>query len=354
MSQNENDADKQYEASERKILKLRDQGQFPRSKDFLSTISLLVIVGLFSASGSGIFEGVSIDVSSFFRYDFYIAESGLETYLILGSLLSIFKFLAVFFLAPIAFIFIYLFGYRQFSFTGGNLTPKFSKISPFDNFKKKYGLEALVEFLKGFVLFFVFSAVFGVFVWKFAPIFVFGVGPTGKISVSKFWELLVYFFFLSSGVVLFVGVLDLFWQRANFLKKNMMTRQELVEEQKETEGDPYVKNARRQKGVQIVNSKMLAEVPEADVVIVNPDHYAVVLKWDRGKGSAPVVVAKGVDFVAEKIKSVAKENGVPIFRDPPNARKIYADVDLNSEIEPSHYKAVAAAIRYSDRIKKGI
>ena len=131
-----------------------------------------------------------------------------------------------------------------------------------------------------------------------------------------------------------------------------MTHKELMDEFKEMEGDPHVKQERRQRGHEIATSRMMADVPTADVVIVNPTHYAVALKWDRTPGSAPVCVAKGVDEVAARIRATAEEAGVPIHSDPPTARALHATVDLGQEIAEEHYRAVAAAIRFADRMRK--
>ena len=105
-------------------------------------------------------------------------------------------------------------------------------------------------------------------------------------------------------------------------------------------------------GRDIATNQMLADVPEADVVIVNPEHFAVALKWDRKRGTAPVCVAKGVDEIAARIRETATEHGVPIFRDPPTARTLFATVEIGEEVKADLYKAVAAAIRFADTMRK--
>jgi len=158
------------------------------------------------------------------------------------------------------------------------------------------------------------------------------------------------------GIVLVIaislGVLDFTWQRAEHMRKNRMSRKELTDETKNAEGDPHMKQQRRQKGVAIAMNQMLSDVPEADVIIVNPTHYAVALKWDRLNPGAPVCVAKGVDLVAARIREIANDAGVPIHSDPPTARALHATVDVGQEISRDHYKAVAAAIRFADRIRR--
>jgi flagellar biosynthetic protein FlhB len=131
-----------------------------------------------------------------------------------------------------------------------------------------------------------------------------------------------------------------------------MSHQEIREETKQSEGDPYMKAERRQRGREIATNRMLLDVPKADVVIVNPTHYAVALQWARTRGSAPVCVAKGQDDVALRIREIAAEAKVPIHSDPPTARALHAAVEIGHEIRPEHYRAVAAAIRFADRMRK--
>ncbi|HHC29844.1 MAG TPA: flagellar biosynthesis protein FlhB, partial [Rhodobacterales bacterium] len=116
--------------------------------------------------------------------------------------------------------------------------------------------------------------------------------------------------------------------------------------------DPQLKQQRRQKGYDIAMNRMLADVPDADVVVVNPTHYAVALKWSRSPGEAPACVAKGVDEVAARIREVAAESGVSIHSDPPTARAVFASVEIGEEIRPEQYQAIAAAIRFSENIRR--
>jgi flagellar biosynthetic protein FlhB len=131
-----------------------------------------------------------------------------------------------------------------------------------------------------------------------------------------------------------------------------MSHQELKEEGKQAEGDPHIRAQRRERARQIANNRMMLAVPEADVVIANPTHYAVALKWRRQDGLAPVCLAKGVDEVALAIRSRAEEAGVPVRTDPPTARSIHGLVDIGQEIRAEHFKAVAAAIIFADEMRQ--
>jgi flagellar biosynthetic protein FlhB len=148
-----------------------------------------------------------------------------------------------------------------------------------------------------------------------------------------------------------IGVIDLLWQHFSHRQKLRMSRKEMQDEYKQNEGDPHMKQQRRQRGYDIATNRMLKDVPGADVVIVNPEHYAVALRWDRMPGRAPVCVAKGVDAVAARIRERAQQAGVPIHRDPPTARALHATTEIGAEIAPDHYRTVAAAIRFAEQIR---
>lgn len=148
------------------------------------------------------------------------------------------------------------------------------------------------------------------------------------------------------------SVVDFLWKRHEHHRKNRMSRKEMEDEHKESEGDPHMKAARRQKAVDLATRQMLADVARADVVVVNPTHYAVALEWKRGSGRAPVCLAKGVDEVAARIRERARDNKVPVWSDPPCARAIFASVDIGQEIRREHFAAVAAAIRFAEQMRE--
>ena len=134
--------------------------------------------------------------------------------------------------------------------------------------------------------------------------------------------------------------------------RQKMTREELKKENKQSEGDPAVKQSRRQRAQEISRGDMLQSVKSSTVVIVNPEHYAVALIWDPGSEKAPIVVAKGIDSLAAKIREIAAAHDVPIYRDPPITRSIYRSVEIDQEIKPEHFAAVAAAIQFVGRVSK--
>jgi flagellar biosynthetic protein FlhB len=153
-------------------------------------------------------------------------------------------------------------------------------------------------------------------------------------------------------VLAVIAALDYVYQRQRFMTRHRMSRQELRDELKQSEGDPHVKARIRQIRLERARKRMIAAVPEATVVIVNPTHYAVALKYESGKMGAPVCVAKGMDHLALTIRKVAEENDVPVVENPPLARALYAAVEIDDEIPAEHYKAVAQVIGYVMRLAK--
>ena len=149
-----------------------------------------------------------------------------------------------------------------------------------------------------------------------------------------------------------LAAIDLPLQKQLHANRLKMTREEIKKEVKQSEGDPQLKQQRREKATKISRSEMLGNVKDATVVMVNPEHYAVALKWDPDDSRAPICVAKGVDHLAAKIREIALDNNIPIHRDPPATRSIYRLVEIDEEIHPEHFAAVAAAISFAERLKE--
>ncbi len=162
------------------------------------------------------------------------------------------------------------------------------------------------------------------------------------------------FFKLAFNIIIFLmilSVLDYIWQRYQYMKKLKMSRDDIKDEYKQMEGDPKIKGKRKQKQFEMAMSRMMADVPKADVIITNPTHYAVALEYKYKKMASPKLLAKGKDLIAEKIKKVAKENNIPIIENPPVARGIYAVVEINSFIPNELFKPVAEILAYIYKLK---
>ncbi len=347
--------EKSHEATAEKLRKTRKQGDVPYSPEATTAATY---IGFFLACI--LFAGWSASrlvtqLTAFFdkpqdfvRLLLHSQGEGALAQVISGILFS----LGPLFLMLILCIALSVVAQQAFVFAPSKIKPKFSKLSVVKNAKQKFGPDGIAEFVRSFAKL---SAVLAILLFAFKDRF-FGLSSlTGTPAQSVGTHLLRDTIFLTglvTAAALFIAMIDLPWRHFRYKGRLKMTHQEVKEESKETEGDPHLKSARRGRAEAIATNQMLLDVPKADIVIVNPTHYAVALKWERDKQRAPTCVAKGVDEVAAKIRESASLAGVPIKRDPPTARSIHALVKVGEEIRKEHYAAVAAAIHYADTIRK--
>lgn len=236
-------------------------------------------------------------------------------------------------------------------FSAKPLAPKLSKISPIAGAKRIYGLRALVEFAKGVAKITLVGAIIAFLLWperhKIASLV--DLETTSMLAVLQGEALRVLIGVLA--VMTVIAGLDFLYQRHKHIEQLRMTRQEVRDEMKQTEGDPMVKARLRQIRTERARRRMMAAVPLADVVVTNPTHYAVALKYDPETMGAPQVVAKGADHIALSIREKAKEHSVPLVENRPLARALYDSVEIDQEIPPEHYRAVAEIIGYVMRLR---
>lgn len=230
------------------------------------------------------------------------------------------------------------------------ITPKASKISPIAGFKRLFSAQSLVNFAKGLAKLAIVSAVMFLIVWPQRDRLdvLMTLDPAMLMATVREMSLV-----LLAGVVAVMTVvagLDYAWQRHSWYKRQRMSFRELKEEFRQAEGDPLVRAKIRQVRMERGRRRMIAQVPDATVVVTNPTHFAVALKYERGM-AAPLCVAKGVDQVALKIRQIAAEHDIPIVENPPLARTLHAAVDVDAEIQPEHYKAVAEIIGHVMQVK---
>jgi flagellar biosynthesis protein FlhB len=231
------------------------------------------------------------------------------------------------------------------------MQPKLERISLLKGAKRMFGKEALVNFVKGLLKITIVGALAGAILWSERDDLdllvqldpeVMG-GTVQSLSVKLMLGILTLFFFVAIG--------DALYQRMSWHKRQRMTRKEIRDEHKQTDGNPEVKAKMRQLRTMRVRRRMMASVPNATVIITNPTHYAVALKFEKGM-QAPICVAKGVDSLALRIRKLAGEHDVPIIENPPLARALHATVDIDGEIPVEHYKAVAEVIGFVLRLRR--
>jgi flagellar biosynthetic protein FlhB len=235
-------------------------------------------------------------------------------------------------------------------FSAEPIKPKLNKVSPLAGFKRLFSSTSLVNFAKGIAKLIIVGAVITAIVWPerstldllifMDPSVILGVvhEMSGKVLIGVL------------AVLSIVAALDYAWQRHKWWEKQKMTIKELRDEHKQMEGDPQVRAKIRQVRIERGRKRMMANIPRAAVVITNPTHYSVALEYEAGM-NAPVCVAKGVDAVAMRIREVAKDHDIPLVENPPLARALHAGVEVDDEIPPEHFKAVAEVIGYVMRLR---
>ncbi|MFN7163776.1 MAG: flagellar biosynthesis protein FlhB [Hyphomonas sp.] len=351
--QDTDSSEKEFEATEQKLRQAREEGNVPQSKEANALALILGIVAAAFVLNALVGKSLFSDFSSMLYHGDAFARDAFAPggKAIWGWLGNVLLHLLPIFLVMAALVLVALVVQQSISFSLKKIKPDMKKLSPVENLKKRYGARGLSDFLKDTAKLFFAGIIGTVFLIQFAQDYY----ASSEIRMGKFYEftfsqtLKLIFYFLAFQVAL--AVIDVPLQRQLHLNKLKMTREELKKEMKQSEGDPQLKMMRREKASKISRGQMLKNVPQATVILVNPTHYAVALKWDPESQKAPTVVAKGADHLAAKIREIAVEHKIPIYRDPPATRSIYNLVEIDQEIRPEHFAAVAAAIQFIDRVK---
>lgn len=238
-----------------------------------------------------------------------------------------------------------------FLFTTKTIAVKFSKLNPISGFKRIFSLKSIVELVKSLIKTFILIYVTVSYLLKeynnILNVFDMNIDQT----VEYAWSLVLNIVIRSAIVLLVLAVLDYYYKKWEHEKGLKMSKQEVKEEYKQTEGDPKIKSKIKEKQRQIAMRRMMQDVPKADVVITNPTHFAVALAYNEDSNEAPKVIAKGQDLIAQNIKRIAKENDIPLFENKPLARKLFFTVDIGELIPPDLYHAVAEVLAYIYSLK---
>lgn len=350
----EDDDSREFDPTPRKLEEARKRGDLVRSSEITvaATYGGFVLAALGAGEASlkmfGARASVLLDQADTISHQLLGGGTASMAGILGGFALAAAPWLLI----PAVAVMAALWAQRAVVFAPDKLMPKLSRINPIANAGQKFGRTGLFEFFKSFVKLVVIAFILSKFLIRELPVILQSQQLEAQLGAAQFLDLIVEFVLLMLLLAAVIGAIDYLWQRAQFLRRNRMTRKELTDEMKQSEGDPHVKQQRRQKAIEIATKQMIADVAKANVVIVNPTHYAVALQWERGSNKAPVCLAKGVDEVAARIRAVAAEAGVPLHSDPPTARALHATVEVGQEIHPEHYRAVAAAIRFAERMRK--
>jgi len=230
--------------------------------------------------------------------------------------------------------------------TAKPLQPKFSKINPISGFKRIFSVNSLVELIKSIAKIFLISYVCYNYLEDKWNLLLFLYDMTLNQALALLLETVTDMGIRIAAVYMILAFADLIYQRVKFGRDMRMTKQEIKEEYKQAEGDPQIKGKIKQRMMQASRRRMMQDLPKADVVITNPTHYAVAIRYDATEADAPIVLAKGADYMAQKIKEVARENHIEIVENKPLARMLYANVDIGQAVPPELYQAVAEVLAF--------
>ncbi len=345
------DGEKTEEPTPKKIEDARKEGNVPKSQDASGVITLFVAI----LAVLILFPYMSDHAITLAKYYFSLIGTPLDKlYMIDIAIITVREFLLI--IMPLA-ISVAVAGVVAalaqfgFLFTTKAVMPDFKKIDPIKGTKNLFSMKKLIEGVKitfkSFITLGVGFLFFGYFILELPTVALFGLGDQlvwlrDKMIIIAFVMLFIIFVF---------AVIDIIIVRKQYFDGLKMTLQEVKDEMKNMEGDPLIKGKIRQKQMEMSRQRMMSEVPNADVIITNPTHYAVALKYDESK-RAPTVVAKGMDNVAQQIKKIARENDVHIVQNPPLARSLYADVELEKPIPEALFAAVAEVLAYVYKMNK--
>jgi flagellar biosynthetic protein FlhB len=352
--QNEDPSNKTEEPSGKRLADARAKGDVAKSQEVIHWVMIgasALVVGVFAPGAmQRLAEGLVPYLSM--AHQVPTDARGLGEVLV-GSLLSALGVLMI----PLAIliaagILASVVQTGGFLFTAEQVKPKLSKISPISGFQRLFSMQSLMEFVKGVLKLSIIGFVGTWVMWPEFDTMVELVQEPAAITLGVIYDLTLQLMIAVLAIMAVVAGLDMLWQRMQYMKKMRMSRQELKDEYKQTEGDPVIKARLKQMRMEKARRRMMAAVPKADVIITNPTHFAVALKYDQKEMAAPMVVAKGVDLVAFRIRELAKEHNVPIVENKPLARALYATAEIDQEIPTEHYKAVAEVISYVFALRK--
>lgn len=347
--------EKTEDPTAKKLGDAREEGQVAKSTDLITAsalIALFITLKIFVGSIGNQF------IASFYEFygnivkiiddDFNIVTA---TALLRESIFRILLILLPIFIIAVAVVIMVNIFQVKWKITAKPLKPKFDKFSPIKGFKKIFSKDKLVDTFKEFL------KIIAIMYIAYNTL----IDYSGDLQNLYDMELIQAIEFIGDIVIklglnisivfLIIGLADYIYQKFKFKKQMRMSKQEVKDEYKQSEGDPHIKGKIKAKMREISQRRMMQMLPEADVVITNPTHFATAIKYDKDSGGAPILVAKGADFLAQKIKEVAKENHIEIVENKPLARMLYYNVEIGNEIPPELYQLTAEVLAYVYNLK---
>lgn len=348
----EDSGDKTEEPTPHKLREARKKGQISKSKELTSAILVVAAFLTFKGAAKGMWENMVHVLHRSFDLIPVEFTPGLVAMLLKYALLMFFLSMAPLFMVTFVLALLVESLQTGFLLTFETLVPKLEKLNPLEGAKKFFSLKQYVELLKSSIkMVIVIWIVLDVIKNEFFMVLI--------AQQLTLWQLMAFTGNIIMKVIVKVGlfylviaIFDFFYQRYEFVKSMRMSKKEIKDEYKRLEGDPTVKQRQRQIQRQMAQSRQMGAVPKADVVVTNPVHLALALEYKPNVMRAPIVVAKGKRLVAAAIRQLAEQNFIPIIENPPLARQLYKETEINSEIPPQYYKAVAEILAFVYNLRK--
>ncbi|MFZ4541361.1 MAG: flagellar biosynthesis protein FlhB [Rickettsiales bacterium] len=353
MSESEDDASKTEEPSQKKLEEARKKGQIASSRELYHFFMMLAFVFFVAVLGPKLGHDSLRILSPYITKpdQFDMGPGGVITTMrsfifgILGLLMLTFLLTVIAAITPAVL-------QKKIVFSTEHIRPKLSKLSPLSGFGRLFGMKAAIEFAKNLLKVFVVGAICTMVALPYRNELPHLLRATADSTLLVYTQDISQRILMGVCMFLFLlSIIDYVYQRFILLKSLRMSKHELKDEYKQQEGDPHVKQKLRSIRRERAKKRMMSNVPKADVIITNPTHFAVALKYDAATMQAPVVLAKGADVIAARIREKATEHKIPIVRNPPLARILYDTTEIDDEIPMAHYQAVAKIIGYVYRLK---
>lgn len=348
----QDDSSKTEDPTPKKLEDARKKGQIALSREVNNWVMLLAGTIVVLAMGPAMMSDLAVLMRTYIEqaHDLPEVPGGFQ-FVVIEALREVLKIIAL----PLLFLIAAAFA-GPFIQVGPLLAPEIikmdiSKISPSKGFSRLFSMKSIMEFVKGILKLAIVSFVGFLIIKPFFGTMDHMVGLPIPLMMDETMGLVTRLLIGLLVVIFVIAVMDLVYQRYEHMKKMRMTKQELKDEYRQSEGDPHVKAKLRQLRQEKARARMMQAVPTADVVITNPTHYSVALKYNPDENEAPIVVAKGIDELAMRIREVARENDVIILPNPPLARVLFDTVDVDTAVPPDQYKAVAEIISYVFKLK---
>ena len=347
MAAEDSDLERTEEPTARRLSKAREEGQLARSQELSAAAGVIVAMSFFYFYGAETMKSLTALFAQGFVFDFRAMDAPqvmpvLFAKFLLHALIIVLPLLVLTLLVG----FVSSIAMGGFNFTWNALEPKADKINPLSGLKRILGMDALVNLGKALLKFAVVST--GLY-WVLAAQlddYLALASMSFEPAMARAGDLLSEAALLISLGLLLIAAIDVPYQKFQFMEKMRMTKQEIKDEMKDTEGSPEVKSQIRRRQREMAANRMVDKVKDADVVVTNPEHFAVALSYDPSGNDAPIVLAKGADHLAFRIREEAKQHGVEVFSAPPLARALFYTCDLDRPIHHELYYAVAQVIAY--------